>query len=586
MKGKHLKQIFLLGIVVLIILPINVSAETTNPIPFFTISLLAPFYMVGPNPWAMVMQEQLPKIGIGVNFVDTTTWTEIYQRTWNYGGTLPIPTYSEGGYDILFIGMNSGLDWNPKGWYDCDSIIPNGNNLYQYSDQEMDWAISNYTSFITNEQRENWGAQIQSILYDDLPEIAILYPMNLVTMDDDFTGWDGLLWENDIHTMENWSISGQTEFIYAIPSEIENFYIYGIELLYDLQWLNQIYSGLVARSTDPIDNHHYIPNIASDIESIDGLNYTITLNPNVKFADGITLNASDIEYSYNTIMDSEFLTPETYWRENLDVQSITILGEFELKISFKEQYVFQERNLALPILPKHIWNSTAVANQEDQAATWATTSPNNILGTGPYYLEEYNETYEFVHLKRNEFYDDWTGVTPYFEDIYFNFYSNIESALTALESEQIDMLSSHFIVDTTEVPETNCKYELVKGAGLIEMAINMHHPYIGTGELCPISSPESAKHIRKAISYMVPRNILIEEVLDGLGEPGITGCSPATTVFDDSLVPLEYSIDLAKAEMALAGVPDWSSSTASIDLPYFMAFLGLIGGCMIFVKKN
>ncbi|HUT80594.1 MAG TPA: ABC transporter substrate-binding protein [Candidatus Bathyarchaeia archaeon] len=589
MKSKLLSQILLLGIIFLVLpigVNINVNAECENIVPFFSISLLAPTYMAGPNPWALEMQEQLPKIGIGVNLVDVTSWTEIYSRSWAYPGTLPVPTYAEGGFDILFQGWSSSLDWNPKGLYDSDSIIPSGNNVYQYSSQEMDWAISNYSSSLTAEDRNYWGAEVQSILYGDLPEISMVYPKNLVVMDDQFTSWDGVLWENDHHTMENWSIPGQTEFRYAIPSEIDDFYIYTCNSLFDEQWLNQIYTGLVTRSTDPNDNHQYIPNLATTIESTDGMNYTITLNPNVKFADGVKLNATDIEYSYTIIMDPEFDNPsESIWAKNLEVQSITILDEFELKISFKEPYVFQDRNLALPILPKHIWLNVTAEYQKSQAANWASLTPNKLVGTGPYYLEEYNTTYDFIHLKRNNYYDDWSGITPYFEDIYFEFYTNKESALSDLENENLDMICSHFTIQLDEIPETNCKYELVKDPSVQEMVINMNNPYFGTGELCPIASAESARHIRRAISYMVPREDLVNEVLFGLGEPGVTGCPSAATVFDESLLPMEYSLELALAEMEATGIYFSYASSASIDLPYILSILGLVGCCSILFKK-
>ncbi|HUT80589.1 MAG TPA: hypothetical protein VMZ29_05230 [Candidatus Bathyarchaeia archaeon] len=81
----------------------------------------------------------------------------------------------------------------------------------------MDWAISNYTSSLTLDNKNYWGKQIQAILYDDLPSVVMIYPMSLLVMDEHLIGYDALLWENSFQTMENWSIVDQAEFHYAIP---------------------------------------------------------------------------------------------------------------------------------------------------------------------------------------------------------------------------------------------------------------------------------------------------------------------------------------------------------------------------------
>ena len=63
----------------------------------------------------------------------------------------------------------------------------------------------------------------------------------------------------------------------------------------------------------------------------------------------------------------------------------------------------------------------------------------------------------------------------------------------------------------------------------------------------------SRNYIRKAISHMVPRNKIVEEILDGIGAPGVTGMPDIAFGYDSSLEPYEYSIVLAKNEMRAAG---------------------------------
>ncbi len=107
------------------------SIEPTAP--FFHISLLSPNTNPARNQWAILMENQLPLIGIGITHHESTGWANIYTRTWEYPVGVDfdyIPTYGDGGYDILFGGWSRGLDWDPTGMYDTASIVPAGDNMY------------------------------------------------------------------------------------------------------------------------------------------------------------------------------------------------------------------------------------------------------------------------------------------------------------------------------------------------------------------------------------------------------------------------------------------------------------------------
>jgi len=552
---KRIRKILPILLIIFISNVLNYSlpqkTQAVNPEPFFYISILAPNTDVVRNQWVNLMVEQLPKIGIGIEIVDQTIWSQILPRTSGYPGPYPIPSYTNGGYDILFMDRNWLLDWDPTDFFDSSSIIPYGNNLYQYISQDMDWAISNYTSSFVLEDRIDWCEEIQAILYEDLPQTTIIYPLSLYPHAADFEGWDGLLWHLDCQNMDNWSVGTQTEFHYAIPEDFIDFHPYTYESIYDGQWLEQIYDGLVER--DPLNGRAYSSKIASAITSADGLTYHIELASDVKWADGTPLNTSDVKFSYDLMIDEDFANPSlAYWQLYLDGSSVNVISATEMEITFKREYIFQDGNLALDIIPKHIWESIAPEDIETQARTWASLDPTKLIGTGPYYLTHYDGTNGVMHLKVNPYYDDWTGITPHFTDIYFEFSSNKEVALAELALGTIDMVDAKFLPQIDEIPAGK-SYSLVENPISEEIAFNCHHPYIGTGEYCPISNPESGKSIRKAISTMIPREYLVEEILDGLGTPGITGCPPVAIGFDETLEPYPYSIDLAKMYMEEAG---------------------------------
>ncbi len=229
------------------------------------------------------------------------------------------------------------------------------------------------------------------------------------------------------------------------------------ESVYDKQWIHQIYTGLIERYPAHPYNNSYRPKIATSYSSTDGLTYDVQLNPNVRFADGTYLNASDVEYTYKLIINPA-LEPPDYglYYQYIDANT-DIISEFELTLTFLQDYVFQDSNIAIPIIPKYIWENILPEDQESQAITWATDDSldSNIMGAGPYYLYNYSfDTNYFIHLKRNDYFDDWSGVTSYFEDIYFEFYGFSLAALNALDSGIVDMVDAHFNFDIDDIPGT------------------------------------------------------------------------------------------------------------------------------------
>jgi len=557
--------------------------------PFFSISILAPNSNPARSQWATLMVEQLPKIGIEVDIFDHTSWSQIYPRTWDYPGPYPIPSYAEGGYDILFVGWGWGLDWDPTGLYDTPGIVPFGDNFYQYSSQAMDDAIGNYTASFITADRIEYAEDIQAILYEDLPQITIIYPRSLYPMNEDFAGWDSLLWASTYQPMENWSVGTETDFHYGVPADFVDFHIYQYESVYDAYWLRQIYNGLIERQPG---TRQWGNRLADSFTSTDGLDWLIDINPNAKWADGSALTAADVNYSYNLLIDPLFGNNDlAYWQQYIDKDSITIINDYQVQIEFLQPYVFQESNLAVDLVPEHIWGPIAPELQEAQAIAWAATDPTKLFGAGPYKMVSYDGTNQVIHLTVNEYFDDWSGVTPNFDDIYFEFYANKEGAISALATGALDMIDSQFSCQIAEISDLpGVVHELVIDPGTQEMGINMEHPYLGTGASCPIATAESAKHIRKAISHMIPRDVIVEEILNGIGAPGVTGMPDVAVGFDTSLVPYEYSIEIALDHMEAAGfdIPDIPTITAptGFGLVVLMSILALAGASQVFFLKR
>ncbi len=565
--------------------------QAANPPAFFTISVLAPNTNPARNQWATLMVEQLPKIGIGVDIFDHTGWAQISPRTWGHPGPYPIPTYAEGGYDLFFIGWGWGLDIDFVGLFDTPSIPPDGDNHYQYSVPEMDWALGNYSQAFVLADRVQYAEDIQALLYEDVPAATIVYPTDMfphtAALDPD--SWTPLLWDSSYQDMAYYDI-GDTEFHYGCPADFEDFHIYKYESVYDAQWLEQIYGGMVERNPNAPYNNGFGPYGALSFSSANGINYTVTLQPGLVFADGTACTSDDVEFSYDLLINPLFGQPDYgFFSQYIDDNTIKVVDADELLVDFISPYVFQDNNLAVDILPKHIWDPIAPADMEAQAVTWAaddTLDSQKIFGIGPYYLEDYDGTNGVIHLKANPHWTDWGGHTAQLiTDLYFEFWSNKEGALSALAAGDLDMIDTNFSPTIAEVPAT-VDYTIVASPGSQEISFNCLHPYLGTGELTPLGTNDAGKYIRQAISHLIPRQTIVDEILEGLGSPGITPWPIGTVGFDATLAAYEYSIDLAKQKMEAAGFVYPETVVTGIGLYVVIGILALAGASQVFFLKR
>ncbi|NHK29782.1 MAG: ABC transporter substrate-binding protein, partial [Asgard group archaeon] len=366
---------------------------------------------------------------------------------------------------------------------------------------------------------------------------------------------------------------------------------YQYESVYDAEWLSQIFQPLIQRYGQN-ENYGYGARLADSWETTDFLNYTIELNPAAVWSDGTPLTTDDVEFSYKLQITPAFNNPDfSFWSNYLRNNSVTITDADTCVISFNQTYVFQEGNLALDLVPKHIWESVPYGDMEQQAIDWSLSEPEKMVGSGPFVLEEYNPTTATMTLVRNDNFDDWAGVVPYFDEIYFVKYSNKEGALSALAGGSVDMVSCYFSPLESDIP-TGMASDIIAAPGTQEMAFNCLQPWIGTGELCPISDPDSGKYIRQAISHIIPREVICTEILEGLAVPAATPMPNVAIGWNPALLPLEYSIDIAKQKMELAGFeypPETSptpTETTGVGLYVVMGILALAGASQVFFLKR
>ena len=577
-----------------LIIPTSADTEIRTA---FSINLLSPNTSPARNQWSLLMEQTLPKIGIGVSFHESTGWGNIAPRTWDY----PlidydyIPTYAEGGYDILFVGWSWDLDLNLQSLYETTAITPFGDNHYQYSNTAYDNLLEEFMVEVDPTARAELGYQLQSIIYEDVPGIAIVYPRSLFGFKEGLTGIDDLLIASSNQRMENWDDPADHIIKYAVPADLKEPNYYVLSSYYDLQWMQGVYGSPAKRAPN---THVWETEIGSSwtVSEIinDKINISLTLDPDAKFSNGDSVLPSDVEYSYELHMTpavgSGSYGTYTYWFASND--SISVVGPDvtggELLFELTGVFNLAESLLYNPLIQKTSVVAAISAHGYDifnevPLDPGANVGDTLVMSCGPMMLADYDPVLSVAHCVPNPY---WHGTPVVLEDFYLTYISGKDSAVASLISGEIDIMDAQYFPDLSDFEGvTGIDGVLVKDPSHQEMSINMKHPVMGTGELTPVGTAEAAKFIRKAISHATPRDIIVDEILNGLGAPATTAVPDSVVGYDDTLEPYTYDLDIAISLMEDAGfqivfeIPTENSIAGLV----FLSFLGL--AAMIAFKK-
>ncbi len=591
-----MKKKALLGLTLIVLFSMSTylaQAQETEIQIAFSVNLLSPNTSAARNQWSLLMEQQLPQIGIGINFHESTGWGNIAPRTWSY----PlldfdyIPTYSEGGYDLFFVGWSWGLDWDPTGLYDTASLIPNGDNFYQYINPVYDAKLDQYLTELDDTTRTGYAHELQDILYEDLPAICLVYPRSLFGFKEGLVGIDGLLIASSNHRAENWDDPVDHIIKYAVPADLKEPNIYVAESFYDMQWMQTVYGSLYKRAqvtaeyTEEIALNSTISDVLYDpIDDIDKINMTVFLDPDAKFSNGEPVLPSDVKYSYELHMTpgvgSSSYGYLTKWFETNN--SISIVGPDvaggELRFELTAVFNFAKALLTFGIIEKTVVAQAIVDHGYDifnEVPLTGDVGADLVTSCGPFKLFAYDSVNSVIHMKPN---DHYVGTAPLLTDWYLTFVAGKDSAVAELIAGTVDIMDAqYFPVLADFVGVTGVEGVLVKDPSHQEMAVNLKHPIMGTGELTPVGTVAAAKGIRKAISHAVPRDTIVNEILEGLGAPGVIPCPDSVVGFNKDLEPYAYDLDMAIDYIEAAGyvVEVEIPPEAGIAGLVFLSFLGL-----------
>ena len=268
-----------------------------------------------------------------------------------------------------------------------------------------------------------------------------------------------------------------------------------------------VYGGLMREDS----NGDLVPDLAETYnESDDGLTYTFTLQPKIRFQDGQPLTAADVAYTINTLKDPAIKSPR---KINWDGVTVETPDAQTVIFHLKQRYAGFLENTTIGIMPMHLWK-----NLTPEQFSLSNLNLKGV-GAGLYEITNIDTTNAGIPTTLSL---GRTNNTTYIKKIDFRFYSNQTELETALQNGEVDAISS---VDPSEA------MVLAKNGYKV---LHTPLPRVFSIFLNPTEQPLFAdKSVVEALRASINKQALIDSILSGYGTPA-EGPVPARFMGEDT----------------------------------------------------
>ena len=582
-KNKKAALIAFLLALSTFLLPVSYMVRAQEE-PFFSFTLTTPSTNPSRQEWSEVIQNSLQSVGIDAKRV-IQDWGTIYDRALDPPPDVAGKIYDDGGFDSLFVGYALAVDPDPYA-VAHSSQFPPGQNYYFWDNERNDELVTLIKETPDENERLGYVAEWQQLAFDESPTLALMYTEEVVAFDP--TALQGAPFEANhypiwpaVELMDLASGTAQTTIVMAQtgPAPEEGLNPYLSTSYYDLTVFGAVFGKLCR--LESLETLAVEPELATSWSvADDDKTWTINLRQGVKWHDGVEFTAEDVKFTYAAAMEEDLASQTGAFLQEIigSADNIEVVDPYTVVFHLPNPYAFFLTGIIGSstvgwILPKHVledvpydeWR-THTFNTGEGSYTVNGYTADGPIGCGPYVYKGYDPITFTNFMEKNA--DYWEKATLEAAGLYeigeyrVVFIEGSDAAITSLRQGDVDILDSQYHletkVDSLEDPWGD--YVRYEAFGVQELGFNMNHPVFGTGVDTPLGqqdpsrAAEAARYVRKAISHLIPRESIIETILDGYGTPAITNTICTLTAGYDPTIQFDaFDVEYAKSLLAAAG---------------------------------
>lgn len=303
------------------------------------------------------------------------------------------------------------------------------------------------------------------------------------------------------------------------------------------QGINEAFNGNVYESLFGLSDSGAVePELVKDYKvSEDGLTYTFSLQPGVKFHSGDPLTSKDVKFSIERVTSAESKSS----RKNSLKQIAGIETPDDATVVIK----LSSRSISLPYNLSYVW----IVN--DKATNLTATED----GTGPYKLEDWRRGSSLALAR----FDGYWGKKPSNDGAVFQYFTEATALNNALLTGSVDIITSVQSPDSLAQFKDNPDFTVAEGKSTTKLLLAYND------RVAPFDNIK----VRKALARAVDKAKLLKAVWGDYGTLIGSMVPPTDPWYVDLTRTDAYDPASAKALLAEAGYPD--GFTFTIDTPNY-----------------
>ena len=312
---------------------------------------------------------------------------------------------------------------------------------------------------------------------------------------------------------------------------------------------NQMTAQLIfGRLVDFGPNLELSPGLAISWEPLDDVTWQINLRQGVTFHDGSPLTADDVIFSLERT-DEVPNSPAPFSDMVSAIASMEKIDDVTVKIV---------TDTPAPRLIEDIGRVFIVSKAATEGATSDDfNSGQATVGTGPYRFESWTPG-EALEIQA---YDGYWGDPPEFKDVDIRFISNAAARVAALLSGSVDLIDAVPPTDLQRLErEDGIRIDSEPSGRLVYLGLSMRFdqaPEVTDLNGNPLAeNPFRDARVRKAVSLMIDRQLLVDRILGGSGVPAGQLVPDVLGGHAADLAADPFDPDRARELLAEAGYPD------------------------------
>ncbi len=327
------------------------------------------------------------------------------------------------------------------------------------------------------------------------------------------------------------------------------------------EFLTNVYSWLIDYEVVTMDDgtmvgdpNSFVGGLAESFEwTEDGTTVTFTMRDGLKFSNGDPLTAESVKFTFDRLFDQQGVTvgnmalaevPDKHHIELIDSKTIAIHLDRANSLLFGNMAQAGNSILNPNVVGPHMTDDDPSAHEWLKSDTRGTEQ-------GPYRLESRDPGNQYV-LVRNE---NYFGEPAHIERIVFQVIPDPSSRLAQLVSGAVDIAME---LPTVDIPALEANPDIT-----VHRNTSRTISYIGmNNEVAPFDN----KLVRQAISYAVPYDTIVNDVMNGYAIQLKSPIPKGTPGHTDEFFVYSQNLEKAKELLDQAGLPDGFSTVFEIPI--------------------